>query len=207
MQNCGSARFGGKLNGGTAWILSWSRQKHVTYYVMKGWICMLNNFRVVSQKCGCVYELLFKQKASLYKCYSTRCFMLWTRADSKRFKLIFQIHVLCCIILYFSPITFKQPLKSSTWFLAESNDMLTDHSKLLIVWMFVCVSPVIGWQSVQGIPHLPPTDTWDQLQHPAMRNRISGLDNGCRTVLPGPLRLKWMFIFILYTFESYEAQF
>lgn len=33
------------VNEGTAWILSWSRQKHVTYYVMKWWICMLNNFR------------------------------------------------------------------------------------------------------------------------------------------------------------------
>lgn len=34
------------------------------------------------------------------------------------------------------------------------------------VGVSVCVSSVIDWQPVKGVPHLSPYDSWDRLQPP-----------------------------------------
>ncbi len=72
-------------------------------------------------------------------------------------------------------------------FLPQSKDMqvrLTGDSKLPVgvnvsVNRSLYISPVIDWQPVQGVHHLLPHVSWDQLQPPLCPLKISGIDNGC----------------------------
>ncbi len=54
-----------------------------------------------------------------------------------------------------------------TLYSVKDSNILHHH-----LYLFLCVSPVIDWQPVQGEPSLSPSVSWDEFQPPPFRDPL-----------------------------------